>query len=465
MGLRYEYSPWLDGYKGQIGTFDPTQAKPIIVSGTGTVPDLSSQPAAPSAYQYFGQYIQTSSQAGLPINITYTDKTQFAPRVGISYSVDRKTVVRAGFGMFYEPEGTSGRVNLNILPYRLAETVNQTPNVTKTLANFFGGSALGSATSTPSLGPSRTHLSMGTNIHYSLNVQRQFTDHDLFEIGYVANRGVNLSSSNDANVPLPGTTSIQSRRPYPLWSGISYQTQDMSNHYDSLQTKFEHRFNRGFSALVAYTYSKTLQYNQASALGGNTAYEYALAPFDIPHNVAISGSYQLPVGRGRSFLNKTNGFVDAIVGGWQAQTILVVRSGTPFTPVVSSDIANTGVANQRPNLNPAGGSATFQRSLLNWYDRSRYVAAPSLTYGQVRANTLRSGTYNQFDASIFKNFSLPGESTLSFRAEFFNFPNTVSFAAPNNNSATSVVTSATGAQITSSSNTPRQIQFALKYNF
>jgi hypothetical protein len=471
MGLRYEYSPWLDGYKGQIGTFDPTQAKPIIVSGTGTVPDLSSQPAAPSAYQYFGQYIQTSSQAGLPINITYTDKTQFAPRVGISYGVDRKTVVRAGFGMFYEPEGTSGRVNLNILPYRLAETVNQTQNVTKTLANFFGGSALGSATSTPSLGPSRTHLSMGTNIHYSLNVQRQFTDHDLFEIGYVANRGVHLSSSNDANVPAPpplGTpspTSIQSRRPFPLWSGITYQTQDMSNHYDSLQTKFEHRFNRGFSALVAYTYSKTLQYNQASALGGNTAYEYALAPYDIPHNVAISGSYQLPFGRGRSYVNKTNGFVDAFIGGWQAQTILVVRSGTPFTPVVAADVANTGVTNQRPNLNPAGGSATFQRSLLNWYDRSRYVAATNFTYGQVRGNTLRAGTYNQFDASIFKNFSLPGESTLSFRAEFFNFPNTVSLAAPNNNSATSVVTSATGAQITSSSNTPRQIQFALKYNF
>ena len=464
MGLRYEYSPWLDGYKGQIGTFDPTQAKPIIVSGTGTVPDLSSQPAAPAAYQYFGQYIQTSSQAGLPLNITYTNKTQFAPRVGISYSIDRKTVIRTGFGMFYEPEGTSGRVNLNILPYRLAETINQTQNVTptRTLANYFLGSALGSAASTPSLGPSRTHLSMGTNIHYSLNIQRQFTDHDLFEVGYVANRGVHLSSSNDANVPLvPGSGAIQQRRPYPLWSGITFQTQDMSNHYDSLQTKFEHRFNRGFSALVAYTYSKVLQYNQSSALGGNTAYEYALAPYDIPHNVAISGSYQLPVGRGRTFMNRTNGFVDAIVGGWQAQTILVVRSGTPYTPIVSSDRANTGVGSQRPNLNPAGGSATFQRSLATWFDKSRYVVAPTFQYGQVRANTLRSGTYNQFDASIFKNFSLPGESTLSFRAEFFNFPNTVSFNAPSN----VTIDSATAGQVTSSSNTPRQIQFALKYNF
>ncbi|RZU40724.1 TonB-dependent receptor [Edaphobacter modestus] len=468
MGLRYEYSPWLDGYKGQIGTFDPTQAKPIIVSGTGTVPDLTAQPAAPAAYQYFGQYIQTSSQAGLPLNITYTNKTQFAPRVGVSVSVDRKTVVRAGFGMFYEPEGTSGRVNLNILPYRFAETINQTQNVTptRTLANYFLGSPLGSTASTPSINPSRVHLSMGTNIHYSMNIQHQFSDHDLLEVGYVANRGVHLSSFNDANVPLtPGAGAIQARRPYPLWSGISFQTQDMSNHYDSLQSKFEHRFNRGFSALVAYTYSKSLQYNQASALGGNTAYEYALSPYDTPHNLAISGSYALPVGHGRKYANNTNGFVNTIIGGWQAQTILVVRSGTPFTPVVSPDRANTGVALQRPNLNPAGGNPAFQRTIANWYDRSRYVVAPIYTYGQVRANTLRSDTYNQFDASVFKNFALPGESTLSFRAEFFNFPNTVSFAAPNNNSATSPVDTATGAQITSTSNTQRSIQFALKYNF
>jgi hypothetical protein len=299
-----------------------------------------------------------------------------------------------------------------------------------------------------------------------MNIQHQFSDYDLLEVGYVANRGVHLSSANDANVPLtPGAGPIQARRPYPLWSGISFQTQDLSNHYDSLQTKFEHRFHQGFSALVAYTFSKSLQYNQSSALGGNTAYEYALAPFDTPHNLAISGSYALPVGHGRKYANNTNGFVNTIIGGWQAQTILVVRSGTPFTPTVSPDRANTGVASQRPNLNPADGNPAFQRTLANWYDRSRYVVAPIYTYGQVRANTLRSGTYNQFDASVFKNFALPGESTLSFRAEFFNFPNTVSFAAPNNNSPTSPIDTATGAQITSTSNTQRSIQFALKYNF
>ncbi len=77
---------------------------PSSYRGSGTVPDLSAQPAAPTAYQFFGQYIQTTSQAGLPSNATYTDKTQLAPRIGLTYSIDNKTVIRGGFGMFYEPE-------------------------------------------------------------------------------------------------------------------------------------------------------------------------------------------------------------------------------------------------------------------------------------------------------------------------------------------------------------------------
>ena len=218
---------------------------------------------------------------------------------------------------------------------------------------------------------------MGTNIHYSMNIQHQFSDHDVFEIGYVGNRGVHLSATNDANVPLTaGPGAIQLRRPYPLWSGISYQTQDMTNRYNSLQAKFEHRFSHGFSALVAYTWSKVMQYNQSSALGGNTAYEYARAPFDMPHNVAISGSYQLPFGRNRKYLNNTNGFVDAIVGAGRRRRSSLFAAERRLRRSSRLIVPTLVLARSVPISTPQAGNPTFQRTLANWFDRVCYVVAP-----------------------------------------------------------------------------------------
>ncbi len=476
-GLRYEYSPWLDGYCGQIGTFDPTRAKPVIVGGTGTVPDLAAQYAAPAAYQFFGQYIQTAAQAGLPQNLTYTDKTQFGPRVGIAYSIGKRTVLRGGFGMFYEPEGTSGRVNLNSLPFRLSETQNQTQNVapTRTLGNFFLGAPLGSALANPQLTPTYTHLKVGVNEHFSFGIQQQLSKHDVLEVGYVGNNGRHLQGNNDFNDPSPAPGGVQARRPYQPFGAISYISSDLSTNYNSLQAKLEHRMSYGLTGLVAYTYSKFLQFNQAPALGGNVGYEYARSPFDIPHNLAFSETYELPVGHHRKFLSNSNAFVDALAGGWQVQSIVVVRSGTPYTPTVSGDIANTGIGGQRPDLS-GYVNPSFQKTILTWFDKTRYITGnkiangtpagvtrtgnDSYRYGQVRANTLRADVYRQFDASLFKNFNMPRESVLSFRAEFFNLSNTTSFNAPN-----ATVDSSSAGQITSTSVPSRDIQFALKYNF
>jgi hypothetical protein len=463
VGLRYEYSPWLNGYKGQLGTFDPTKVKPIIVEGNTSTVDLTSQYAAPAAYQFFGQYIQTSSQAGLPYSITYTDRTQFAPRIGFAWQpFGNGTVVRGGFGIFYEPEGTSGRVNRNILPFLLSETVNQTANVVpaRTTANFFLGSQLGSALANPSILPTLTHLKVGRNEHYSFGVQQQLSPKTVADINYVGNLGLHLQSTDDFNDPSPAPGAIQGRRPYQPWGSITFESQDLGTTYQSLQAKIEHRTGNGFTGLVAYTWSKFMQSNQAPALGGNLGYERTYSPFNTPQNLAMSGTYELPFGRNRTFMANANRFVDSALGGWQLQTIIVLRSGTPFTPIVGSDVANTGIGNQRPNLNPSGGSPTFKKSLTKWFDPTRYVAAAQYNYGQVKANTLQSDAFRQYDASIFKNFTMPGESVLSFRAEFFNLPNTNSFNAPG-----ATITSSSCCAVTSTSIPSRDIQFALKYNF
>ena len=462
VGLRYEYSPWLNGYLGQLGTFDSTKAKPIIVEGNTSQVDLTSQYAAPAAYQFFGQYIQTSSQAGLPYSITYTDRTQFGPRVGFSWQPQGGTVVRGGYGIFFEPEGTSGRVNRNILPFLLSETVNQTTNVVplRTTANFFLGSQLGSALANPSINPTLTHLKIGRNEHYSFGIQQQLSPKTVFELAYVGNLGLHLQATDDFNDPTPAAGAVQARRPYQPWGAIAFQSQDLGTTYQSLQSKLERRLGNGFTGLISYTWSKFMQSNQSPPLGGNSGYERTYSPFNTPQNVAISGSYALPVGHGQKYMANSNGFLDATLGGWQVQTIIVLRSGTPYTPVVGTDVANTGVGNQRPNLNPAGGSPTFKKSLSKWFDPTRYVAASQFIYGQVRANTLQSDMFRQYDASIFKNFALPGESVLSFRVEFFNLPNTNSFNAPG-----ATITSSSCCAVTSTSIPSRDIQFALKYNF
>jgi hypothetical protein len=470
VGLRYEYSPWLNGYKGQIGTFDPSLAQPIIVGGTGTVPDLSAQIAAPVAYQYFGQYIQTAATAKLPQNLTYTDKHQWAPRVGFAYAATPRTVLRGGFGIFYEPEGTAGRVNLNTLPFRLNEIVFQPQGTpTRTLANFFLGTQLGSAQANPSLVPTKLHLNVGYNEHYSFGVQQELTAHDLVDIEYVGNHGVDLNGSNDFNDPTPGPGAVQARRPYQPWSTITFNTQDLSTNYNSLQVKLEHRESHGLQALVAYTYSKFMQFNQSPALGGNAGYEYALSPYDVPQNLAISGSYKLPIGKAHTSGMDMNKLIDGIAQGWQLQSVIVLRSGVPYTPTISIDRANTGVGGQRPNLNPNGCNPSFQRSLAHWFDSSCYVLPAQYTYGTVRANTLRSDMHRQYDASIFKNFTMPRSTLLQFRAEFFNISNTTSFSAPGasitSSGSTAPVNTSTYGQITSTSVPSRDIQFALKYDF
>jgi hypothetical protein len=302
---------------------------------------------------------------------------------------------------------------------------------------------------------------MGENDHWSLSVERQLTDKSLLEIAYVANHALHLQSSDSFNTPTPATGAIQARRPYQPWGSMTYQSQDQSATYQSLQAKWQHRMNHGLAAMVSYTYSKFLQATQTPQAGGDWAYEKTYSPFDVPQNLAISGTYMLPVGRGRQFLSNANGVTNTILGGWQIQTIIILRSGIPYTPIVGTDVANTGVGSQRPNLNPNyTNGANFQKSLAKWFDPTRYVQAPSLTYGNVKGSTLRSDMWRQYDASIFKNFNMPGETKLSFRAEAFNLPNITSFSAPG-----ATITSSTCCAVTSTSTASRDIQFALKYDF
>ena len=474
LGLRYEYSPWLRGYKNQLGTFDGTSPRPIIVASNTDQVDLSSQPGAPVAYAILGDLIQTSSQAGLPIEITYPDKNQWAPRFGLAWRpLGNNLVVRGGYGVFYEMESSGGRVNRNIPPYLLSETVfnNTTGTPGRTLDNYFLGRPLGSAGVIPTVIGTYTHLRRGSDQHWNIGFQQQLAADTVLEVNYVGNKGTHLESSNAFNNPAPAPGPVQSRRPYPAFGPITYNAQDTSSTYHALQVKAEKRYGSGLWYLLSYTYSKSFTIQNTPSANGLFYWEKALSSFDIPQNLAFNMGYVLPVGRGKRFLSGANALTEALVGNWRIQGITILRSGQVFTPTVSRDIANTGVSGQRPNII---GTPTNVGTANCWFYVSSNVACRSqaasatsafavptaFTYGNGGASILRSQWYRNLDVSVFKEFPILEGKLLQFRAEFFNLTNTPVFATPN-----AVVDTSSGGVVTSTANSPRQLQFALKFNF
>jgi hypothetical protein len=453
VGLRYEYSPWLNGYKGQVGAILPNSPKPIAVQSI----DLNAQFAAPTANALFGNLTQTCSQAGIAENCTATDKTQFAPRFGFAWRpFDEKTVIRGGYGIFYEVESSGNRVNHNMVPYTLSETVFN--DGLRTMANFFAGRPIGGATTAPSLAGGYPNMPMGYDQHWSFGVQRQLPANSVLEVNYVGNRGVNLYEGNPINDPLPGPGGIQARRPYPIFGALTFNGQDNSTIYHALQAKFEKRLSWGLWHLVSYTWSRSISVGNTPSVGGDYAYERAATGFDIPQNLTVSAGYELPLGKGKKFLSGANRFATGLLGGWQVQGIVVLRSGRPFTPTISRDVANTGIGGQRPNR--IGSGELDNPTIAQWFDKTAFMTPANFTYGNSGADILREDRFKNLDFSLFKQFQFNERTRLQFRAEAFNLTNTPSFSAPGTN-----IDTASGGVVTSTISAPRNIQFGLKLNF
>jgi hypothetical protein len=450
LGVRYEYTPWLTGYRNQAAAFDPTRAKPIIVSSETDSIDLSAQALADVGYALFGDLIQTSSQAGLPLNITKNDTKQIAPRIGFAWRpFGDRTVVRGGFGTFYEAEGTSGRLNFNFLPFSLSETVTAAVNAvpTRTLADFYLGVPFGTAVGTVGWVPLPLEAKAGRDQRWNIGFQQELFPLTTLEVNYVGTRGSHQQQSENINLPPAGAGSVQARRPYPRFGNLTVHTQAMSSRYDALQAKLQKRVSDGFWYLVSYTYSSSLRTIPSPEIGGNYVYEEGPTLSDTPNLFAFSSGYALPFARNNPLL-----------GGWQAQTIVTFRSGLPFTPTISRDVANNGVANQRPNRIGAGTLANPTIDL--WFDKTAFAVPDQYTFGNSGAGILRADHQWNVDASLFKRFAIASGKTIELRVEAFNLLNSVYFAAPN-----TVVDTAAGGRVTSTSNQARQIQLGAKYTF
>ena len=364
---------------------------------------------------------------------------------------------RGGYGIFYEPESSGNRVNHNMVPYQLNETVFNSGSA-RNFANYFVGQPIGSAGTNPSLAGGLTHMSMGYDQHFNFGIQQEAGHNTVLSVDYVGNRGVNLYGPNPINDPPAGPGAIQARRPFPLFGGITYNAQDTSSIYNALQVKFEKRSSAGLWFLISYTYSNSITVQNTPAAGGDYAYQRALSSFNIPQNLTISTGYELPVGKGKRFLPNLNGFENAFLGGWQTQGIVVLHSGLPFTPTISRDVSNTGIGGQLPNR--IGSGKLSDPTIAAWFNKAAFTVPAAYTYGNSGSYILRADKFKNLDFSLFKVFRLTERAKLEFRAEAFNLTNSPTFNPPATN-----IDTATGGLVTSTLSAPRNIQFGLKLEF
>lgn len=414
------------------------------------------------------------------------------PRVGLAWDPfgGGKTVIHAGFGVYYSL--------LDDLSYRLDQ--NPPFNTTVVLKNqpvssllIVPGAPLPSGSLISPAGVQPNAQTPGV-VKYSLRLEQQIAPRTLLSVGYVGSRGYHEMLQLDANQPIPticpaapcpatlaaGTIYYPKSAPLanPQVSNTTTWFSEGESSYNALQVDVNHHFDRGLQLRGVYTYAKSLDDGAAwnSSVAANTPafvmyprdpmLDWGLSPFDVRHQAAINGSYDLPVGRGKSFLNNYQGWPEKLVSGWTLSGITTLQSGFPFSPQLGFNPTNNGDSRNpiRPSYNPAFTGNIILGSPNQYFNPSAFVVPANGTYGNVGRDTLIGPGIAQLDLALMKNTSISERVHLQFRAEFFNIFNRANFNTPNAVvfTSSSPIPSPTAGVISSTSTTSRQIQFGLK---
>ena len=416
--------------------------------------------------------------AGVPRSGFAPDRNNFAPRVGLAWTIgDRgNTVLRAGYGVYYDQSPLApGEALYFNAPYFDFNLFFSLPGLPLTLDNpfpaFFPFPLPDSALAI------QRDLKTASMQHWSANVQQQLGRSRVLEVAYVGSKGKNLLSARDINQPAPsvlppGLPFVP--RPNPFFDDITELESRASSRYDSLQVRFQQRLDRGLTVLGSYTWSKSTDdaSNFFSSAGdpnfpqdsNNPGAERGRSNFDVRHRLSVSYTYDLPFGKGKAHL-ADRGWVSTLLSGWQTFGIVTMQTGRPFTVALVPELDNSGTgrsalgfgANDRPNL--TGDPNLSEPSPGRWFNTGAFTFPAPGTFGNAGRNILEGPGYQNVNVSLVKNTPLTERLKLQLRAEAFNLFNHPNFNLPDN-----FLGSPTFGRI-SSARDPRHLQFGVKLLF
>ena len=453
----------------------------------------------------------------------HLSRAKFAPRLGASYQLTPKTVLRGGYGILYaplryDPTSTLAPGYTQSNAYIASNDNNRTPanSLSNPFPNGFQQPTGNAARLLTGLGNSVTTYDQDLRAprvqQFSVGVERQLPGQIALEAEYIGTRGSNLSPSPtgsnaiNANQLNPSSFSLgnslndqvanpnyvaggpgiigqrtisrsQSLRPFPQFTAVGLFVSSSHSDYNALLVKAEKRAGHGLNLITSFTWSRNRDSSFATAnsiqnpgvVAPQNAYnldaEYSRAVNDTPYRFVAGVLYDLPFGQGERF-RSGNRIVDEILGHWQVNVLPSFQAGFPVsirqTSNPNSGIAGTSV--QRPNLVPGvslGTTGSLYDRLNGYINPAAFAPSTAFTFGNApRTLNLRGPGVANWDLSLFKTVVVRDRVNVQFRALTFNTFNTPQFAGPN-----TALGNANFGKITAQANFPRYLQLGLHIRY
>ncbi|HYP13906.1 MAG TPA: TonB-dependent receptor, partial [Bryobacteraceae bacterium] len=468
---------------------DQWQASPKLTVNYGTRYEYFPMPTRSDRgmerYDFATNEMLLCGQGNIPTDCgTKQNRLLFSPRLGVAYRATEKTVFRAGFGINWDPWNLARPLRTNF-PILAVQTI-QAPNSLSWATTFTQGLP---AVPVPDVSRERLPLPVsyavnttddeftrGYILNWNATVERELPGGFAAQVGYVANRSIKISGVVDLNAgqvlgadragqPLvPRFNRSSATNLVDAWS---YST------YHSLQTQLKRRFANGVQMNASYTWSKAIGFccnedNNGRPRVQALAYldlNRTVLNFDRTHNFQLTGTFELPFGRGKAF-EPGNAVASYIASGWQINTLISLMSGTPFSMTSSNNSLRMPGNDQRADqvkqkVEKLGGVGNGQP----YYDPTAFARVTEARFGTAGFNSLRGpGAFNT-DLSLFRRFGITEGSNLEFRAEVFNATNTPKFNNPNSNIDNTDAMWITGINTYGRDIGERMIRLGLRFSF
>ena len=487
LGLRYDFTQTYKENAGRQATYHVTGPLGVATgSAVYQIPAESKNVAlSPNFIALLAKDNITLQYSGNPYLID-AQKANFAPRIGFAYSVDPKTVIHGGFGVFYGGlVDIGGADNLgNNYPFSFTDnfsapncSANNCPSTGITLENGFS-SALAAGLQNfvrfPTMQGSDALATTPYAMDYNVTVERSLSSNMVASLGYVGSGARHLETKVDFNNPEAlqnPANNEQFVRPFPDFGATQFMHYAGMSDYNSFQTSLKKRYANGLNFLATYTWSHSLD-DAIQPLGGyggpyrNTnlipiSEDYSNSEFDVRQRFTFNGFYELPFGVGRVYMNHKN-VLNVIAGDWAANLTFSAETGQPFnvTPDIATASGGSAFAIVKGTdyfapggtpdpTNPGVTCPTRTKNTRNWYNPCAFAnplpgssipksGAGSLVsdYSQVvtylggKRNQIYGPGYERIDMSLFKDFATYHEQHFEFRADAFNLLNTPAYGNP-----------------------------------